>query len=88
MAVWFDAGNDLFHFLALCVTLMEEFGSIRQQHERTGSKKALRNNSQRYGGKFRLLIQEEECKANQTHPESLVWRRECLESCVVQYSGY
>ena len=27
MAVWSDVGTDLFHFLALYVTLMKEFGS-------------------------------------------------------------
>lgn len=42
------SGIDLFHFLALCVTLMKELGSLSQHHERTGSK-TLRKNTQRYG---------------------------------------
>lgn len=37
-SVWFDAGIDLFHFLALCMTLMKESGSLSQEHGRTGSK--------------------------------------------------
>lgn len=36
----FDAGVVLlFHLLALRVTLMKEFGSLSQKHEKTGSKK-------------------------------------------------
>lgn len=35
-AVLFDAGVGRFHFLALCVTLINKFGSLSQEHDRIG----------------------------------------------------
>lgn len=41
-AAGFDAGAVLLsHFVALCITLMKEFGSLSQEHERLGQEKSV-----------------------------------------------
>lgn len=52
------------------MTLVKEFRSLSQEHERTGSKKVLREKTQRYEERCRLRSGGEGCNANQTRPDA------------------
>lgn len=73
------------HFLALCVTLMKESGSLSQEHGRIGSKKNALN-IQRYGRKVQIGLGRVQCKLNV--PGVFTVGEDCLESYVVQYCSH
>lgn len=71
-AVRFDAGVGLFHFLALCVTLMNKFGSLSQEHDRIGVRKSTEDKCSAVWGKVQI-IGSARVRANQISPECLAW---------------